>query len=106
MIYTKEAHPAEVNPAEFSRDSAGQAVNQGRTYEERVALALKTVSEAALKMLVLVDQMDNPAWCTYGRMPNSAFLIGQDGRVVLRQQWNDAGQLDRAISSFLAGRAP
>ena len=64
-------------------------------------MAAKTVAEAKLTMPVLVDEMDNPLWCTYGRMPNNAFLIGRDGRIVMRQDWNDARQLEQAIREYL-----
>ena len=36
------------------------------------------------EMPVLVDGIDNPLWCTYGRRPNLAYLIGMDGRIVLQ----------------------
>ena len=52
-------------------------------------------------MPVFVDEMDNPLWCTYGRLPNNAFLIGLDGRIVARQDWNDARGLERAINNYL-----
>lgn len=52
-------------------------------------------------MPVLVDEIDNPVWCSYGRMTNSAFLIGMDGYIVLRQDWNDAARLEKAIREYL-----
>ena len=64
-------------------------------------MAAKTIAEAKVAMPVLVDEMDNPLWCTYGRLPNSAFLIGVDGRIVTRQDWNNAGDLERALRTYL-----
>ena len=64
-------------------------------------MAVKTVDEAKMTMPVLVDEIDNPLWCTYGRMPNNAFLIGTDGRIVVRQDWNDARRLEKAIREYL-----
>lgn len=66
-----------------------------------MATAAKTVAEAGIGMPVLVDEMDNALWCTYGRMPNIAFMIGIDGRIVVRQDWNDTAQMQRAIRSYL-----
>ena len=66
-----------------------------------MATAAKTVAEAGIAMPVLVDGMDNALWCTYGRMPNIAFMIGIDGRIVVRQDWNDTAQMQRAIRSYL-----
>ena len=64
-------------------------------------MAAKTVAEAKIAMPVLVDEMDNPLWCTYGRLPNSAFLIGRDGRIVVHQDWNDARRLEQAVREYL-----
>lgn len=64
-------------------------------------MAVKTVAEAKIAMPVLVDEMDNPLWCTYGRQPNNAFLIGMDGRIIVRQDWNDAHRLELAIRDYL-----
>lgn len=66
-----------------------------------MAVAAKTIAEAKITMPMLVDEMDNPLWCTYGRLPNNAFLIGMDGRIVTRQDWNDARGLERAIKDYL-----
>ena len=100
-IYIKEANPIEQNPAEFSHDAKGTPVSQPKLYEERVAVAAKTIAEAKITMPVLVDEIDNPLWCTYGRLANSGFLIGMDGRIVTRQDWNDGRGLERAINSYL-----
>ncbi len=35
---------------------------------------------------VIIDEMDNPWWCTYGS-PTCAYFIGQDGTSVLRETW-------------------
>ena len=47
------------------------------------------------------DEIDNPMWCSYGRRPNNAYLIGQDGLVVLTQQWNDPVEMENAIQRLL-----
>ena len=101
-IYTKEAHPTSGRPSAFSYDAAGNPIDQPQTHAERVALAAKTIEEAGIIMPVLVDEMDNPLWCTYGRMPNNAYFIGMDGRVILRQAWNDVVEMEEAILRYLS----
>ena len=64
-------------------------------------MAAMTVEAAALLMPVLVDEIDDPLWCSYGRRPNNAYLIGMDGRVVLRQQWNDPAGMEASIQRYL-----
>ena len=64
-------------------------------------MAAKTIEEAGLLMPVLVDEIDNPMYCSYGRVPNNAFLIGMDGWVVLYQQWNNPAEMEAAIQRCL-----
>ena len=52
-------------------------------------------------MPVLVDEIDNPLWCTYGQRPNNAYLISTDGRVILRQDWSDSSEMEEAILQYL-----
>ena len=105
MIYTREAHPISGRPSAFSYDAEGNPIDQPTTYEERVTMARKTIEEAGLSMPVLVDEIDNPLWCTYGRMPNNAYLIGMDGRVVTRQEWNNPTEMDSEIRRYLEERS-
>ena len=60
-------------------------------------MAVKTIEEADLLMPVLVDEIENPVYCSYGRLPNNAYLIGVDGRVVLYQVWNEPAEMEVAI---------
>ena len=109
IIYSIEAHPSgAVSPysdnewtGRFSKDAAGNPVGQPETYQNRLALAQQTVVESGISVPVLVDQIDNPVWCTYGPAPNNAYLIGTDGRVVFKQQWYDPAKMAAAIESHL-----
>lgn len=100
-IYIREAHPASGRPMIYSYDAEGNPVEQHTTYEQRVAMAAKTIAEAGLLMPVLVDEIDNPMWCSYGRRPNNAYLIGMDGRVALYQDWSDPEEMEAAILRYL-----
>ena len=75
----------------------------GKTYEERVAQAIQMVQELEITVPVLIDEMDNPLWCTYGPAPNIAYLIGTDGRIVEKQGWYQPEQMEAAIEKYLAG---
>ena len=66
-----------------------------------MAPAGKTVAEAGVDMPVLVDEIDNPVWCTYGRRPNNAYFSGSDGRIILSQDWNSVGEMEDAIVRYL-----
>jgi hypothetical protein len=71
------------------------------SYEERVEMAELFIEAAEIEMPVLVDGIDNPLWCTYGRRPNMAYLIGMDGRIVLQQNWNDPEEMEAVIQEYL-----
>ncbi len=109
VVYTIEAHPAGSNSpyanrewtAAYSKDRSGAPVNQPDTFEERMGLARKVVSEEGLELPVLVDEMDNPVWCTYGPAPNIAYLISTEGRIALRQPWYDVAGMEKAIRKLL-----
>jgi hypothetical protein len=90
---------------EYTYDPEGNPIEQPILYEERLEIASKFIEDAEVVMPVLVDEMDNPLWCTYGRMPNMAYLVGMDGGIVLRQEWNDPGEMEDAILDYLEGGA-
>ncbi|MFC2022724.1 hypothetical protein ACFLTL_00985 [Chloroflexota bacterium] len=50
----------------------------------------------------MVDEIDNPVWCTYGPAPNIAYLIGTNGTIFKKQGWFQAGQMELAIADYLA----
>ena len=89
IVYSTEAHP---------RASADPA-----TYEERVALAITCGEEDGINVPVLVDEMDNRVWCTYGAQPNNAYFIGKDAKVIARQSWYIPQTMEKAIVSYLNG---
>jgi hypothetical protein len=86
---------------DFSHDPEGNPIDYHVDYEDRVRMAKMTVGEEDLRMPVLVDEMDNPLWCTYGRKPNNSFLIGMDGHIVFQQLWNNPDKMEQAILEYL-----
>lgn len=85
----------------FSKDEEGNPVTQPETYEDRLAIARQTAADEGITSLMLVDEIDNPVWCTYGPAPNIAYLIGRDGIIVTGQQWYDPGEMENAIQAYL-----
>lgn len=83
---------------------------QPRTFKERVHQARSLVQHYGLTdhpitTPVLIDEMDNPFWCTYGYLPNCAYFIGQDGTIVRRESWFapgfDLAPMKSAIEAYL-----
>jgi len=83
----------------------GNPLAQPVTYEERVQLTARTIAEEGLTVPVLVDEMDNPVWCTYGPAPDIAYLIGTDGRIVEKQGWYQPQLMETAIIDYLRRHA-
>ena len=52
--------------------------------------------------LILVDEMENAVGQAYGGLPNSAYVVGQDGLVYHKQPWMDAKILREPLESLLA----
>jgi hypothetical protein len=86
---------------EYSYDEQGNPIEQPSLYDERVEMAKLFIEDAEIMMPVLVDEIDNPLWCTYGRMPNMAYFIGMDGQILLRQKWNDPDVMESTIIDYL-----
>jgi hypothetical protein len=109
IIYTIEAHPVgsscpypgEERTSPASVDKQGNPLSQPTTYDERVAQATQMVQELGITTPVLIDEMDNPVWCTYGPAPNMAYLIGTDGRILEKQQWYQPQQMEAAIIKYV-----
>lgn len=108
-IYVTEPHPmGDPSPyTGFVREIAPHSTRrQPTTYAERVALATEIAALLEGEQTMLVDDLapmdrSNPVWCSYGPMPNSAFLIAMDGTLRLAQKWTDAGRIQKAIDELL-----
>jgi len=109
IVYTLEAHPMdsvspysnEEWPLKYSTDKEGNPVTQPSTYKERIDMAKKTIEDEGLNIPVLVDEMDNPIWCTYGQAPNIAYLIQTDGRIIVKQDWYDPEKMEEFIRAHV-----
>lgn len=107
-IYVPEPHPMSPDPSPyFARvnERVYSEVRQPRTYDERVSLAREVSMLLEGDQLMLVDEMpplrNNPVWCSYGPMPNLAYLIDRTGTVRLAQQWEDPPKIEAAIDELL-----
>lgn len=86
QIYVIEPHPYGVTSpygpyATFpgywaSLDIEGNPLHQPTSFAERFNQAQHEQKELGVKIPMIVDEMNNPVWCTYGPLPNCAYLIG------------------------------
>jgi hypothetical protein len=94
-----------------SIDPQGYPLFQPRTFKERVAQAKNMIRQREITHLVLIDEMDNPYWSSYGYMPNCAYLIDRNGIIFYRETWFARGSsssvdntaMKNAINALLSG---
>ncbi len=102
VVHGPEAHPGEGDPSPYRGDSWPLKFSDkplDRSFEERVELARAV--DGSPKTLVLVEPMENPVWCSYGTVPNGAFLIGQDRKLHAVHDWFDPGTFVGSVEALL-----
>lgn len=94
MVNVREAHP-------------------GSAFPQPADAALKMRHAERLRELhdfrfdVAVDDIDGSLHRALGPKPNSAYLVGRDGRIQFRAHWaNDTQALDRALAVAAMGKTP
>ncbi len=109
VVYTQEAHPVgAVSPyrdeewVPWMNRVAGIRSGQPGTFEQRADQARFARQAMQSNARFLVDGMDNAIWQAYGRAPSAAFVIDQQGRVVLRQPWVEPRELSEVLERLLA----
>ena len=112
MIDTIEAYPVgsacpyngEQTTVESSYTVAGESgmpIQQPKTYGERVKQAIGFKTTLSITIPMLVDEMDNAVWCTYGPASNIAYLIDTDGTIVIKQPYYAPEEMETAIVKYL-----
>lgn len=110
VVYTIEAHPQGTpSPYRPGREwltsynrGEGIIIAQPRDYRERVKLATRARDALGLDVPIVVDELNNPVWKAYGAAPNAAYLIGTDGKVVMRHGWFHPPTFERSVADHLA----
>lgn len=94
FVYTVEAHPDNV-PSPY-RDSIWihtdnynekVFISQDSDFQGRVKTAKKMRKKLRIKSEILFDGPDNAYWEEVGQMPNFAYLLRHNGKVVEYQPW-------------------
>ena len=104
VVYIREAHPEEGWVVSPNRD-ADILVNDPKTLEERVDVALTCAIRLQIRMPVVVDDLDDNIASAYGALPDRLYLIDQAGRVAFQGEpgpWGfDPSALETAIAGLL-----
>jgi hypothetical protein len=108
IIYVKEAHPIDA-PSPYAdriwvtakNEIAGIHCAQPQTLEERIELAHKLRRRFRLPTSMLIDALDDCAWCAFGSAPNVAILVHPDGTIAVKQGWFEPLEMAREITALL-----
>lgn len=110
VVYTTEAHPADVG-SPYSPDGRVWIADanvrdkveaeQPKTYKERVELSRIFKGRNYVPLEVLVDNPNNYFWNNFGQAPNMIYVILPDSRVYFKQTWFEEKELDRYLAELL-----
>jgi peroxiredoxin len=88
FVYVREAHPGERVPAHRSLEDKMRAAEMLRDTED-------------VAMPIIVDELRGPIHRSYGKLPNSTFLIDKSGRIAFRALWTRPGVVEDALEALL-----
>jgi len=94
LVYSRERHAGETGFRDYS---------VAETFDEKLAYA-KQLDELT-SLPVAVDGIDEPVLDLYGRVPNSAWVVDRDGRIVFRSTWADSEKLRQVVDRLLRWEA-
>jgi hypothetical protein len=80
---------------------SGMPIQQPKTYEARVKQAINFKTTLSITIPMLVDEMDNAVWCTYGPASNIAYLIATDGTILEKEPYYAPDVMEEAIQKYL-----
>jgi hypothetical protein len=91
VIYGKELHPGD--------RKAYRAYPEPKSEYEKMAYAQEFAQ--LTKLPVLVDGLNDAVLNAYGRVPNGAYVVDADGRLIFRGTWADSRKVEHIIDTLL-----
>lgn len=89
ILYVREAHPGQNYPAHASFSQKLEYAND-----------LKQL-EPVDKRTILIDDLEGTVHQAYGDRPNSVYIVGKDGIISYRADWNDPEQVEEQLNVLL-----
>ena len=90
VVYIHEAHAADGWQVEKNTKD-GVEVKTATSEDEKHENASSCVRKLDLKMLALIDGLDNKVQLAYAGWPDRLYLIGRDGRIAFKGPRGPAG---------------
>ncbi len=79
----------------------GMPIQEPKTYEQRVNQAINFKKTLSITLPMLVDEMNNAVWCTYGPASNIAYFIAQDGTIIEKEPYYTPDIMDGILAKYL-----
>lgn len=95
VIYGRELHHGDKK--KFSKYPVPTTMEQKTAYAHELA--------QLTKLPVLVDRMDDQVFTAYGRVPNGAFVVDGEGRLIFRGTWADSRKIEQILDTVLKWEA-
>ncbi len=92
VLYVREAHP-------------GDNVGGHGSLEDKTRLAQRTREEERENRTIIIDDLDGSVHQIYGSLPNMLYIIGADGTVLARSDWNDTAAVAKSLEKLRAGQS-
>ena len=88
VIYVREAHPGQNYPAHQS-------------FTQKLSCAKDMRRLESVERTILIDELNGTMHQDYGAMPNSVYIIGKDGIMLYRADWNYPAQVKSQLDVLL-----
>ena len=96
-LYVREPHPGERAFRQYQRHTS---------FDHKVRYAKELVQLKAMNVPVIVDGLDEAVHKMLGNLPNLAYVVDKQGRVVYKATWTNAEHLDELLSELTSGGDP
>jgi len=96
-VYVREPHPGERAFRQYQKHTS---------YEHKVRYAQELVQLKAMNIPVIVDGVDEATHLTLGNLPNLAYVVDKQGRVVYKATWTNAEHIDELLSELTSEGDP
>jgi hypothetical protein len=90
VVYVREAHPGEVTPHHRNHEDKRNAVD-------------KLLRAESITRTLLIDDIEGTVHRKYGGAWDPVYVIGPDGRILLRRAWNRPEDVEAVLERLQAG---
>ncbi len=95
VVYGKELHPGDKK--KFRAYPVPKDLDQKRGYARELA--------TMTALHVLVDGLDDAVLRAYGNVPNGAYVVDREGRLIFRGTWADSRKIEQILDTVLKWEA-